>query len=141
VSYEAEAEREDHSAAQRDWWRSGDASPGLSLAFVHEYLPGRAPTSSAMVTTAVCFGMTMSSSIAYASASKVGAAIADDDQPIIQIEGMANGRQHDAAMGESSGMDSPCRCDEFLATCPLRISSDHLQAGFVARFLNDLDPA
>ena len=27
----------------------------------------------------------------------VGAAIADDDQPIIQIAGVANGRQHDAA--------------------------------------------
>jgi hypothetical protein len=28
---------------------------------------------------------------------RVGAAIADDDQPIIQIAGAANGRQHDAA--------------------------------------------
>jgi hypothetical protein len=27
----------------------------------------------------------------------VGAAIADDDQAIIQIAGLANGRQHDAA--------------------------------------------
>ena len=27
----------------------------------------------------------------------VGAAIADDDQPIIQIAGVANGRQHDTA--------------------------------------------
>ena len=39
---------------------SGDASPGLSLAFVHEDLPGRAPASSATVTTAACFGMRMS---------------------------------------------------------------------------------
>jgi hypothetical protein len=31
----------------------------------------------------------------------VGAAIADDDQPIIQIAGVTNGRQHDAA-----GMDA-----------------------------------
>ena len=46
-----------------------NTSPGLSLAFVHEDLPGRAPASSAVVTTAACFGMTMSSSIACASAS------------------------------------------------------------------------
>ena len=49
--------------------RGGDASPGLSLAFVHEAPPGRAPASSAVVTTAACFAMTMSSSIACTSAS------------------------------------------------------------------------
>jgi hypothetical protein len=41
----------------------------LSLAFVHEDLPGRAPASSAVVTTAACFAMTMSSSIACTSTS------------------------------------------------------------------------
>jgi hypothetical protein len=40
-----------------------------SLAFVHEDLSGRAPANSAVVTTAACFAMTMSSSIAWASAS------------------------------------------------------------------------
>jgi hypothetical protein len=48
---------------------SSDASPDLSLAFVHEDLPCRAPASSAVVTTAACFAMTMSSSIACTSAS------------------------------------------------------------------------
>ena len=38
-------------------------------ALIHEDLPGRAPASSPMVTTAACFGMTMSSSIAFTSAS------------------------------------------------------------------------
>jgi hypothetical protein len=41
----------------------------------------------------------------------VGAAIADDDQPIIQIEGLANGRQHDAAgvdTGEHGRVDAVC---------------------------------
>jgi hypothetical protein len=42
---------------------------GLSLAFVHEDLPGRAPASSAVVTTTACFAMTMSSSIACTPAS------------------------------------------------------------------------
>ena len=46
-----------------------NTSPGLSLAFVHEDLPGRAPASSAVVTTAACFAMTMSRSIACTSAS------------------------------------------------------------------------
>ena len=39
----------------------------------------------------------------------VGAAIADDDQPIIQIAGVANGRQHDAAgvdIGEHQRVDA-----------------------------------
>jgi hypothetical protein len=39
----------------------------------------------------------------------VGAAIADDDQPIIQIAGVANGRQHDAAgvdTGEHQRVDA-----------------------------------
>jgi hypothetical protein len=39
----------------------------------------------------------------------VGAAIADDDQPIIQIAGVANGRQHDAAgvdTGEHQRIDA-----------------------------------
>jgi len=49
--------------------RSGNASPGLSLAFVHEDLPGRALASSAVVTTTACFAMTMSSSIVCTSAS------------------------------------------------------------------------
>jgi len=31
----------------------------------------------------------------------VGAPIADDDQPIIQIDGLANGRQHHAAGGNT----------------------------------------
>ena len=39
---------------------------GSLPAFVHEDPPGRAPASSAMVTTAACSGMTMSSSIAHA---------------------------------------------------------------------------
>jgi hypothetical protein len=63
------AEREHQSAEQRDWCGSGDASPGLSLACVHEDLPGKAPASSAVVMTAACFGKTMSSSIACTSAS------------------------------------------------------------------------
>jgi hypothetical protein len=40
-----------------------------ALAFVHEGLRGRAPASSAEVTTAACFAMTLSSSIACTSAS------------------------------------------------------------------------
>src|ERR1700726_4636906 len=39
----------------------------------------------------------------------VGAAIADDDQPIVQIAGAANGRQHDAAgvdTGEHQRVDA-----------------------------------
>jgi len=53
---------------------STDSEPGQHVicgkpAFIQEGLPRRAPASSAMVTTAACFGMTMSSSIACASAS------------------------------------------------------------------------
>ena len=39
----------------------------------------------------------------------VGAAIADDDQPVIQIAGVPNGRQHDAAgvdTGEHQRVDA-----------------------------------
>jgi hypothetical protein len=39
----------------------------------------------------------------------VGAAIADDDQPVIQIAGVANGRQHDATgvdTGEHQRVDA-----------------------------------
>src|SRR5258705_7155071 len=69
AGYEVDAAREGQSAEQRDWRRSGDASPSLSLAFVHEDLPGRAPANSAVVTTVACFAMTMSSSIACTSPS------------------------------------------------------------------------
>jgi hypothetical protein len=44
-------------------------SAGEALAFVYDDLPGRASESSAMVTTAACFAMTMSSSIACTSKS------------------------------------------------------------------------